>query len=67
MRERILPAGRPPEEQTTLIQDDPTWADEYAHFKNLCQSGSATDLSTDIWLNRTLDRLGRDAIKEQRA
>lgn len=66
VRERILPAGRPPEEQTTLIQDDPTWAAEYAHFKNLCQSGSATDLSTDIWLNQTLDRLGRDATKEQR-
>ena len=62
VRERILPAGRPPEEQTTLVQDDPTWALEYAHFKKLCQGGARTDLTTDIWLNRVLHRLGEDAI-----
>lgn len=62
VRERLLPAGRPPEQQTTLIQDDPTWALEYAHFRNLCLGGGKTDLSTDLWLNRLLHRLGTDAI-----
>ncbi len=54
----MLPSGRPPEESVTLVQDDPTWAIEYEHFKRLCRDGVATDLSTDLWLHRTLDRLG---------
>ena len=63
-RTRILPSGRPPEESITLVEDDPTWALEYAHFKALCERGATTDLSTDLWLNRLLRRLGRDAQKE---
>ena len=57
-RTRILPSGCPPEESTVLVQDDPTWALEYAHFKSLCLSGAETDLSTDLWLNRVLRELG---------
>jgi len=64
VRRRILPSGRPPEESVTLIQDDPTWALEYAHFKQLCASGHHTDLSTDIWLNQTLRTLSERALKE---
>jgi scyllo-inositol 2-dehydrogenase (NADP+) len=63
-RTRILPSGRPSEESVTLVEDDPTWALEYAHFKALCERGATTDLSTDLWLNRLLRRLGRDAQKE---
>ena len=36
LRRRILPSGRPPEEAITLVQPDPTWAAEYAHFEELC-------------------------------
>lgn len=61
VRDRVLPAGRPPEEQTTLIQDDPTWSLEYAHFRDLCRRGAQTDLSTDRWLSRLLHRLGAEA------
>ncbi len=39
VRKRILPSGRPVEESTTLIQDDPTWALEYDHFKRLVAEG----------------------------
>ena len=63
VRTRVRPSGRPPEETTTLVQADPTWALEYAHFKQLCTQGSATDLSRDIWLNRVLRQLGETAIK----
>ena len=63
-RTRILPSGRPPEESVTLVQDDPTWALEYARFKFLCQQGAATDLSNDLWLNRLLRQLGEDVQKE---
>ena len=61
-RMRILPSGRPPEEIVTLIQDDPTWGLEYKHFKHLCASKTKTDLSTDIWLNKTLRTMGEIAV-----
>ena len=63
-RTRILPSGRPPEESMILVQDDPTWALEYDHFKSLCQRGAATDLANDLWLNCLLRRLGQDAQKD---
>ncbi|MBL4759671.1 MAG: Gfo/Idh/MocA family oxidoreductase [Mariprofundaceae bacterium] len=58
-RERVLPAGRPPEESHTLVQEDPTWVDEYNHFIELCQSGSEGNIANDIWLNETLRNLAR--------
>jgi scyllo-inositol 2-dehydrogenase (NADP+) len=63
-RTRVLPSGRPPEESVTLVEEDPTWALEYAHFKDLCDRGRKTDLSSDVWLNRTLRRLGTEALAE---
>lgn len=53
-RRRVLPAGRPPEESVTLVQDDPTWVAEYAHFKALCAGGGPGNLSNDLWINATL-------------
>ena len=66
-RVRVLPSGRPPEQSVTLVQDDPTWALEYEHFKALCQERRPTDLSNDIWLNRTLRVLGTEVEKALRA
>jgi scyllo-inositol 2-dehydrogenase (NADP+) len=60
-RKRVLPSGRPPEQSVTLVQDDPTWALEYEHFKALCEARRPTDLSNDIWLNRVLRKLGAEA------
>jgi len=62
-RTRVLPSGRPPEEEVTLVADDPTWALEYAHFKALVEAGRETDLANDLWLNRTLRRLGEAALE----
>jgi 8-oxo-dGTP pyrophosphatase MutT (NUDIX family) len=59
-RRRVLPSGRPREEAVTLVEDDPTWALEYAHFKRLCASRAGTELSDDLWLGRTLTRLGAE-------
>jgi hypothetical protein len=50
----------------TLVQDDPTWALEYSHFKELVASAARTDLSNDRWLHATLDRLGKQARTEYR-
>ena len=64
LRRRVLPSGRPPEEAVTLVQDDPSWDLEYAHFKTLAQSGRSADLQHDIWLNRTISRLSAQALAE---
>jgi predicted dehydrogenase len=66
-RTRVFPSGRPPEDVETLTQDDPTWAAEYSHFKNLCERGTKTDLSNDLWLHRVLSRLGTEAITKTQA
>lgn len=60
-RRRILPSGRPEEEAVTLVQDDPTWALEYDHFKRLCKEGAVTDLRNDLWIGRSLSRLADEA------
>ncbi len=62
-RTRILPSGRPPEEAVTLVQEDPTWALAYAHFKQLVARREPADLAKDRWLLRTLGRLSADAMK----
>ncbi len=62
-RTRVLPSGRPPEQAVTLVQDDPTWAAEYQHFKALCQAGTTTDLSNDLWLQKTLRELTAETQK----
>ena len=59
-RKRIIPSGRPPETQVTLTQSDPTWADEYRHFKNIVESGASSDLSIDIWLQTQLRMLAEE-------
>lgn len=62
LRTRVLPSGRPPEESATLVQSDPTWDLEYAHFKALCGARTQADLSRDLWLQRTLRSLGERAV-----
>ena len=62
-RTRVLPSGRPPEESFTLVQDDPTWALEYDHFKRLVAKHTPTDLSNDRWLLRVLGKLSAAALK----
>ena len=66
LRKRVLPSGRPSEEPVTLIQDDPTWELEYAHFKDLCERRAHADLSNDAWLQRILRVLGDRAVQVAR-
>jgi scyllo-inositol 2-dehydrogenase (NADP+) len=61
-RTRVLPSGRPPEESVTLVQADPTWAEEYGHFKELCARGGGGNTATDIRLNEVLQDLTRQAL-----
>lgn len=56
LRDRKLPSGRPDEESMTLVQADPTWASEYAHFKALCVDGRS-NIENDIWINDVLSSL----------
>jgi len=57
-RKRIYPAGRPQEETITLVEEDPTWDAEYQYFRNKCLSNTRTDLSHDLWLQKSLRVLG---------
>ena len=61
-RRRVLPSGHPPEFAVTLTQEDPTWALEYAHFKELCAKRVPTNLANDFILQRTLTRLAKDVV-----
>jgi predicted dehydrogenase len=61
-RTRVLPSGRPEEEEETLEQADPTWALEYDHFKSLCAGGGPSNLDNDLWINGQLNRLGAQAL-----
>lgn len=63
-RQRILPSGRPIEKNTTLIQDDSTWASEYRHFQSLVQTQQLLNLEKDIWIYDQLNRLTQSALKE---
>lgn len=59
-RRRLLPSGVPPAESITLSQEDPTWALEYDHFKQLIAARARTDLSGDLWLHRVLADLSTE-------
>ncbi len=61
-RRRVFPSGHPPEERVTLTRSDPTWEAEYAHFKEICRTGGANDLSGDLWLHKVLTTLGAEAV-----
>jgi len=63
LRHRVLPSGRPPEDTETLTEDDPTWASEYDHFKQLISNGLPSDMDKDRWLHRVLGRLAQDATE----
>lgn len=62
-RQRILPSGRPIEQETVLVQADPTWELEYAHFKQLCaQENPVVDFSVDKWIHTELERLASEEL-----
>ena len=61
-------SGKPPEEEVTLVRDDPTWVSEYQNFKHLININHKTDLSSSRWIHRILNRLRicvENKIKEQ--
>jgi len=61
-RKRVYPSGVPEEDVVTLEQADPTWEAEYIHFKKLCETKTNTDLTNDIWINRTIRNLSDIAV-----
>jgi scyllo-inositol 2-dehydrogenase (NADP+) len=60
-RRRLRPSGRPEEQTVTEPEGDPTWALEWADFKQAVGAGAPTDLSADRWLHRVLGRLAAAA------
>jgi len=64
VRDRKLPSGRPHENTHTLEQPDPTWALEYAYFSQLCAERRGTNIENDIWINRALSAIARQAAED---
>jgi predicted dehydrogenase len=62
-RVRTLPSGRPSEQTLTLVQPDPTWALEYAHFKACCAAGRGGDLARDARIGGALAALADQALE----
>lgn len=60
---RVFPSGIPQEVVKTVDGPDPTWAEEYQHFKELCRVGD-TDMENDFWINSVLNCLVRAERKE---
>jgi hypothetical protein len=46
----------PHEEVQTLERPDPTWEEEYNHFKGLSLTGG-TNLDNDRWINTILEEI----------
>ena len=53
---RKYPSGIPDQMTDILVRSDPTWKDEYRHFKKMC-SLSINNLSNDIHIFKTLNSL----------
>ena len=53
-RTRRSPYSKPYEKQKILIQKDPTWKNEYKHFKSLVKNKKKNILQKDIWINNQL-------------
>ena len=64
-RERVLPSGRPIEQQETRVSPDPTWKIEYDHFKSLIQTSKDTDLSWDRELFIKLSALEKQILHSE--
>ncbi len=64
LRKRILPSGKPSEESITLVQEDPTWQEEYYYFKNMCDQ-KKNNLSNDLWIQEKLQNLFSQTQKEK--
>ena len=64
LRRRVLPSGRPSEDNVVIEQADPTWALEYEHFKSLCERGGS-NIDADIWINGVLNRIAAQALGER--
>lgn len=62
-RRRVLPSGKPDQDILTIECADPTWAIEYQHFKQMCQTG-LNNLDNDVWINDTLSGLARQLEME---
>lgn len=58
IRKRVLPSGRPSEETQTLTCNDPTWEQEYRHFRQLCEIGGS-NLDNDLWIGAALNAVSQ--------
>ncbi len=64
LRKRKLPSGKPDEESTSLICDDPTWIAEHSYFIEQCEAWAVTNLDKEIWIAQQIESLVAEAYGE---
>ena len=57
IRKRKLPSGPPKEKKHIICKKDPTWELEHKFFFELIRLKRKTNLTKDIWINKTLKSL----------
>ena len=57
IRNRKFPSGRPTEKKNILVQEDPTWDEEYKFFKKKCKLKNYNTIDKDIKINKLLNNL----------
>lgn len=65
LRDRKLPSGRPNEEESILVQPDPTWELEYRRFLELARAGES-NIENDIAIANALTDLEAQLTKKSR-
>lgn len=58
IRRRVFPSGTPHEIVEKVEGPDPTWGEEYQHFKTLCRLGNAS-FENDLWINSVINDIGQ--------
>ena len=63
-KKRIFPSGRPIEEKSVLVKEDPTWELEYSYFKDLCEGKKHRESENEIndyWIHNEMKKMFKKA------
>lgn len=63
VRRRVFPSGTPDKVVKTVGGPDPTWAEEYQHFKQLCTNGQSS-FENDLWINFIMNDIVKAGSEE---
>ena len=65
IRKRKLPSGLPQEIKKTIVSKDPTWSEEFKHFKHLIKSKKKYNSETDLLILENLKKIENEITKRK--